>query len=136
MILAYLAEQRVHLVRDDGTSAPVASKFVDDVRRREATIDRKTWWKKQGTGARFMGAAALRDDAEARRQPAFFTRVARGRKRGEILYALTTGVVSGLFAYDLASDEETRLVHGTDGVPQRARVASGKLVASLVALGA
>jgi hypothetical protein len=116
-VLAYLAEQQVHLVADDGSVVPVASKFVEDVRRREASIDRKTSWKKQGTGARFMGAAALWDDADGRRQPAFFTCLARGPKRGEILYALTTGVVSGLFAYDLSTGNESRIVHGTDGVP-------------------
>ena len=114
-VLAYLAEQQVHVARADGTTEPVTSKFVEDVRRREASIQRKTAWKTQGTGARFMGAAALWDDGQARRQPAFFTCVSTGRRRGEILYALTTGVVSGIFAYDVATGEETRLAHDADG---------------------
>lgn len=50
-----------------------------------------------------------------RRSPASFTSLSKGRRRGEILYALTTGVVSGLFAYDLETGEEQRIVHGTDG---------------------
>jgi hypothetical protein len=116
LVCAYLAEQQVHLLRDDGTSAPVESKFVEDVRRREASMRRKTAWKTRGAGARFMGAAALWDeDGGARRQPAFFSCVASGRHEGEILYALTTGVVSGLFAFDLATGEEQRLAHAAEG---------------------
>lgn len=113
--LAYLADRQVHLVLEDGSEEPIASAFVEGVQRREASIERKTGWKTKGTGARFMGAAALWDEAEGRRSPAAFTCLSKGRKRGEILYALTTGVVSGLFAYDLETGEEQRLVHGTDG---------------------
>jgi hypothetical protein len=114
--LAYLAEQQVH-VAEGGEARPLESKFVEEVRRREASIQRKTAWKTGGTGARFMGAAALWDEPGGRREPAFFTCVSRGRRDGEILYALTTGVVSGIFAHDLATGTETRLVHGTDGDP-------------------
>jgi len=112
---AYLADHQVHLVFDDGTEEPITSPFVEGVHRREASIERKTGWKTRGTGARFMGAAALWDDNEGRRSPATFTSLSRGRRRGEILYAITTGPVSGLFAYDVETKEEQRLVHGTDG---------------------
>ncbi len=115
---AYLADGQAHLVWDDGTEEPIASPFVEGVRRREASIERKTSWKTSGTGARFMGAAALWDDAEGRRSPAIFTALGKGRRRGELLYAITTGPVSGLFAYDPKTKEEVRLVHGTDGAPQ------------------
>jgi hypothetical protein len=114
-VFAYLAQQQVHLAREDGTTAPVTSKYVEDVRRREASSQRKTAWKTSGTGARFMGAAALWDEGQERRQPAFFSCVSAGRRRGEILYALTTGVVSGVFAYDVATGEETRLAHDAEG---------------------
>ncbi|WP_394847152.1 hypothetical protein LZC95_06740 [Pendulispora brunnea] len=114
--LAYLADRQVHLLFDDGETEILSSAFVEDVRRREASIDRKTSWKTQGTGARFMGAAALWDDAQGKREPAFFVALSRGRRPGELLYAVTTGVVSGIFAYDVATKGETRLVHGTDGV--------------------
>ena len=113
--VAYLADRQVHLVFDDGNEEPIASPFVEGVHRREASIERKTGWKTKGTGARFMGAAALWDDSEGRRSPATFTSLSKGRRRGEILYAITTGPVSGLFAYDVETKEEQRLVHGTDG---------------------
>jgi hypothetical protein len=112
---AYLADNKVHLGNDDGATEAITSKFVEDVRRREASIQRKTGWKTQGTGARFMGAAAMWDDQEGRRQPAIFTCVSAGRRRSEIMYALTTGVVSGLFAYDVTTGEEIRLAHDADG---------------------
>lgn len=117
--LAYLADRQVHVLYDDGESEALTSTFVEDVRRRASSIERKTAWKTRGTGARFMGAAALWDDAEGRRPPAAFVSLAKGRKPGEILYAITTGPVSGLFAMDVArggaAGPETRLVHGTDG---------------------
>lgn len=115
--VAYLADGEVHLLSEDGTEETITSAFVEDVRRREASIERKTGWKTKGTGAKFMGAAALWDEAEGRRSPATFTSVSRGRRSGEILYAITTGPVSGLFAYDVATGDEVRLVHGTDGAP-------------------
>jgi hypothetical protein len=115
-VCAYLAQQQVHLLGPNGETTPIESTFVEDVRRREASMQRKTAWKTQGTGARFMGAAALWDEEPgARRQPAFFSCVSAGRRRGEILYALTTGIVSGLFAYDVATKEERRLAHDADG---------------------
>lgn len=111
---AYLADREVRLVRDDGSEEPVASTFVEDVRRREASQARKTSWKTSGTGARFMGAAPMWDEQQGRRSPASFTALAKGRRKGEILYAITTGPVGGLFAYDLATKEEQRLFHGTE----------------------
>jgi hypothetical protein len=115
--VALLADRQVHLVLDDGTDEPLTSAYVEEVRRREASMERKTAWKTKGTGARFMGAAALwGDEGEGVRSPAHFTALSRGRRRGEILYAITTGPVSGLFAFDLDKREETRLVHGTEGV--------------------
>src|SRR5580700_9267499 len=94
-VCAYLARNQVHLLGPDGVTVPVESQFVEDVRRREASMERKTAWKKRGSGARFMGAAALWDDEPgSRRPPAVFSCVSAGRRRGEILYAITTGSVS------------------------------------------
>ena len=92
------------------------SKFVEEVRRREASIQRKTAWKTKGTGARFMGAEARGTSRAGAGAGVFHVRVSRPA-RDEILYALTTGVVSGIFAHDLATGTETRLVHGTEGDP-------------------
>jgi hypothetical protein len=115
---AFLAERSVYVARE-GTlpQSPITSAFIEEVRRREASIQRKTEWKTRGTGARFTGAAALWDDSEVRREPAFFTCLSRGRRAGEILYALSTGSVGGIFAYDVTTGEETRIVHSAEGAP-------------------
>jgi hypothetical protein len=115
MTLAYLAQRKIHLLRDaDSPAEELESQYVEEVRRRSASIERKSAWKTQGTGARFMGAAAMWDDSAGRVDPVSFTCLARGRKPGEILYAVWTGAVGALLAYDVATREETRLVHGTN----------------------
>jgi hypothetical protein len=115
---AYLAERFVYVASNGiPPDAPIASTFVEEVRRREASIHRKTEWKRSGTGARFTGAAALWSDSGVRLEPAFFTCVSRGRRAGEITYALSTGTVGGIFAYDLATGSETRIVHSSEGAP-------------------
>ena len=113
MPLAYLAQRRVHILQEGRLEAEeLDSPYVQEVRRRSASSERKSAWKTQGTGARFMGAAALWDDAAGRIDPIWFTCLTRGRRPGELLYAVWTGTVSALLAYDVAAREETRLVHG------------------------
>src|SRR5688572_17290299 len=51
-------------------------------------------------------------DASAPHDPVQFVALARGRHDGELLYAISSGVVSGVFAF--SSGEETRLFHGAD----------------------
>jgi hypothetical protein len=115
---ACLSERLVYIARDGVLpDAPLASTFVEEVRKREASIQRKTGWKTSGTGARFTGAAALWDDSGLRREPAFFTCVSRGRRPGEIVYGLSTGTVGGIFAFDLTTGNETRIVHSAEGAP-------------------
>jgi hypothetical protein len=102
----------VHLVYDDGKTEKVESKYAAEVRARAAQIDRKTSWKKGGSGAAFMGAGQLwAEDLDD--MPIVATAVARGRAAGEVLYTLRTPAVGGLFAYDLAKREESRIFHGT-----------------------
>jgi hypothetical protein len=55
------------------------------------------------------------DDTGARRDPAFFTCLARGRRQGELLYGLSTGTVGGVFAYDVATGQEDRIAHSAEG---------------------
>lgn len=113
VIAACVASSHVHLVFEDGGSEPVESKFALDVRRRSAENQRRGDWKKSGSGASFMGAG-MRWADDPVEEVITATGVARGRKRGEILYTLRTSAVGGLFAYDLATREETRVYHGTN----------------------
>jgi len=111
-VLACVASANVHLVHDDGTTVQVESKYASEVRSRAAQIDRKSSWKKGGSGAAFMGAGQVWSE-DRDEMPIMATAVARGRRAGEILYTLRTPAVGGLFAFDLASREEARVFHGT-----------------------
>ena len=55
-VAACIASANVHLVYDDGATEKVDSKYAAEVRARAAQIDRKSSWKKGGSGAAFMGA--------------------------------------------------------------------------------
>lgn len=113
--IAYIADNRVHLLYADGSTETIDSPFVADAHRRDASIARRIEWKTQGTGARFAGAAALWDDGAGRQAPSTVTSLSRGRRRGELLYAISVGPVSALLAYDVAAREEQRILHGTEG---------------------
>lgn len=111
-VAACIASANVHLVYDDGATEKVDSKYAAEVRARAAQIDRKSSWKKGGSGAAFMGAGQLwAEDVDD--MPIVATSVARGRSAGEVLYTLRTPAVGGLFAYDLTKGEESRVFHGT-----------------------
>lgn len=111
-VCACVASSNVHLVHDDGSSELVESKYAAEVRRRGAEIDRRSSWKKSGSGAGFMGTGMLWE-GEKPEETISATGVSRGRKSGEILYTLRTPAVGGLFAFDLATRDETRVFHGT-----------------------
>lgn len=97
------------------------SPYVEQMRRREAQQRRKNAWKSEGSGARFMaggGRAALwGDNGESAYDlpPARFIGVARGRSADELFYAISTGVVSGVFGRSFGqSDDEHRIFHDAD----------------------
>lgn len=94
----------------------IESPFAQDVSARASRIARKNAWKSGGTGARFMrGFGGTPDDALDQRaplDPIQFVALSRGRHEGELLYAIASGPVSGVFAF--SSGEESRLFHGTD----------------------
>jgi hypothetical protein len=116
---AYLARDRV-FARLEGDASPreIESPYGQSVRARAAKIARRNAWKSQGRGARFMmgfgGAPEDALDREGPPVPITYAGLSRGGNASEIVYALTSGVVSGLFAYDVEKGEERRLFHGAD----------------------
>ncbi len=115
--LAFLARGEL-FVLDEGAREPrrVESRFVDEYRARVRSLQRKHAWKEQGAGARFMrGATPMLwgDGAELEAVPVAFTGVARARS-GKLLYAISTGVVGGVFELDLESGVERRVFHSAD----------------------
>lgn len=98
----------------------IESPYAESVRTRAAKIARRNAWKSQGRGARFMmGLGGLAEDPfeqGAAAIPIMFTGLCRGRGPSRVVYSLMSGAVSGLFEYDLATNEEKRLFHGADAI--------------------
>lgn len=99
----------------------IESPYAQSVRVRATKIARRNAWKTQGRGARFMMGlgGAFADEALERDPgaiPIAFTGLCRGPRRGQVAYTLSSGVVSGLFLYDLSARDERRLFHGADAI--------------------
>jgi hypothetical protein len=108
---AYLAEDKLFLQDGDSPARPVDSPFAQGVIEREVRDRQRNEWKTQGANAAFgrgLPPWAMRtDDAGTRR--VFFTGLTAGT--GELLYALSTGPVGGLFVHNLADGTERRVFH-------------------------
>lgn len=112
---AYISRGKLVHVAADGEKYEIESQFVADYRARAKSAQRKTAWKTEGTGAKFMGGGMLwgRDfDVEA--IPVAVTGLARGHNESEIVYTLSTGVVGGVFRYDTKNRTEKRVFHSAE----------------------
>jgi hypothetical protein len=113
---AYLSEGKIHLKCGDLPLRTVESRFGRDVRERALQLQQRHAWKTQGSGAQFMSGGMLwgAQDRDAGRMRIAITGFSRGRQPGELLYALETDQVSGLFVLKDAGQFEQRLFHGSD----------------------
>jgi hypothetical protein len=114
--VAYLSKGKVHVVAEDGSTRVYESRFGQSIRERAVQISHRHAWKSQGRGARFMTGGML---LEAGNPDPAAIRVAirgisAGRAAGELLYALETNEVAGLFALKADGGEEQRLFHSAD----------------------
>lgn len=113
---AYLSRGTLHVKNGDGEVRLVESRFGQSIRDRAVQIHDRNAWKTQGTGARFMGGGALwggvpRDAAALRLSIAG---IARGVKNDELVYALDTDEISGVFRLEEGGSAEQRLLHTAD----------------------
>src|SRR5690348_6431291 len=115
MKVAYLAEGKLFV--HDGAAASeatlVESPFVQGILDRLERNRERNEWKNGGwsfSAASFMGMGGMsRVPVETRRIR--FTGVTSGGNPGQLLYALDTDHVGGLFRRDLVQDQEQRLLH-------------------------
>jgi hypothetical protein len=116
MKVAYLAEGKLY-VHDGGqtesNSTLVESPFAQGILDRVERNRERNEWKNGGWGfsaSSFMGMGGMpRMPVETRRMR--FTGVTSGGDPGQLLYALDTDHVGGLFRRDLVQDHEQRLLH-------------------------
>jgi hypothetical protein len=114
--IAYLSQATLYLKDGEGEARRVDSCFGQKLRERAVQIRQRSAWKTQGPGAGFLSGGMLWgavDDDPAGVRVAV-RGVGRGRSRGEILYAIDTGEVSGVFALRDFGAEEQRLFHSND----------------------
>lgn len=112
--VAYLASGKLYLKQDGRAAELIESAYgqeliEDAIRRRE----KNEWKTRSQTGQLMAGGTPWGDrnltEAETRR--IHISAVTRGSRPGELLYALDTDQVGGLFTYDVAQRQERRLYH-------------------------
>jgi hypothetical protein len=115
--IAYLAQGKLHLRTADGKLRTIESRFGREVRERAAQLHQRNAWKTQGTGAQFMMRGGLLWGAREHDPAAMriaITGLSWGCRRDELLYALETDRIAGVFAVRGAELEENRLFHTSD----------------------
>lgn len=130
--VAYLASGKLYLKREGRSEELIESAFAqemveDAVRRRQ-----KNEWKTRSMTGQIMSGGGMFGqrmiEGETRR--IHISGVTRGRRPGELLYALDTDQTGGLFVYDIAGKQEQRLYHDHRFVAQHlARQPDGPLLA-------
>lgn len=117
MLIGCLRAGRLFWVEAGEEPRELSSPYAEQVRSRELQMHRKNAWKTSGTGALFMGQGArnvLWGESDTDLPPARVVGLSRGRDKGEAVYAVSTGVVSGIFAQTVPSSDEQRLFHAAD----------------------
>ncbi len=114
--IAYLAEGKLYLKFGEMAVRPIESPFAQNILDRNAQNRERNQWKGRGTpGNPFSGGmvwgGAARDNQMDALRPINITGITRGTQDGELIYALDTGQVGGLFSYDTHTDFESRLFH-------------------------
>jgi len=113
---AYLSQGQFHLKDGDGEVRLIESKFGHSIRDRAVQIHDRNAWKTQGSGARFMSGGLLwgapQHDPAA--LPIAITGVSHGNSADQLVYALDTQEISGIFRLDEGATQEQRLLHIAD----------------------
>ncbi len=113
MDLVYLWQGKLYLKQGDKPPRQIESEFGRDIMQAALEIHRKHEWKSSGRGARFMSGGMLwgTGDVDPEAMPVNISAVTRGAAPGQLLYAVETNRVGGLFLYDCATGKEQRLFH-------------------------
>ena len=114
--IAYLAEGKLYMKRGDAAPRLIDSPFVQQMLDRIQRSRERHDWKSQGTAWQvgaggFGGFMGGRGTVPAEVRRVRFSGLTRGNKPGELLYALDTDHVGGLFVYDTSAQSERRLYH-------------------------
>ncbi|HJQ70494.1 MAG TPA: hypothetical protein VKA70_16060, partial [Blastocatellia bacterium] len=114
--IAYLSQGKLRLKTEGKEVRTIESRFGQQVRERAIQIQQRNAWKTQGAGAQFMSGGLLwgereHDPAEMR---IAITGLSWGCQEAELLYALETDEIAGVFLVKEGGGEEQRLYHSSD----------------------
>jgi hypothetical protein len=114
--VAYLARGQLHLKHAAAPVRTIESQFGQSIRQRAIEIGRRHAWKEQGRAAQFMRGGILwgRGDGDDDSLPLTVTGLSPGCRPGELLYALETPDIAGIFALKDDARVEQRLLHTSD----------------------
>src|ERR1044071_4595211 len=113
---AFLSEGKIHLKVGGLPVRTFESSFARDLRERTLRLQQRSAWKTHGSGAQFMSGSLLwgAQDREPEPMRIAITGLSRGIAPGELVYALQTNEISGVFALKDSGLTEQRLFHGSD----------------------
>ena len=110
--IAYLSQGKLFFKHGDLAAREIDSEFGQDVVNRALQRYQKDEWKTGGRGSLFSGSMLWgAQDMDPGTLRADITGVTGSDQDGELLFALATNYVGGLFRYDWAHDEEKRVFH-------------------------
>jgi hypothetical protein len=111
--IAFLAEGKLYVKRGALAAQLIESPFAQGVADRAAQNVERHGWRNKGAGSPYgaflWNSAAPPTETRLIR----FTALARAPRgeSGQLLYALDTGAVGGLFTYDVSAGTESRIFH-------------------------
>jgi len=110
--LAYLSRGKLFFKQGDLAARQIESEFGQDIVNRSLQRQQRNEWKTQSANNPFSGAMLWgMDQNDPRRLRVAIGAVSGGTREGELLFALETDAVGGLFVYDWDQGEEKRLFH-------------------------
>src|SRR5687768_8062090 len=110
MNVAYLAEGKLFHATPGGGGGkptPIESHFVQEMLDRQEQQRQRHDWK-EGAAWDFSPGAMMRPRSMPGTRPVAFNCITRGPAAGEIMYALQTQAVGGLFIYEMKTGYERR----------------------------
>ncbi|MDX2226334.1 MAG: hypothetical protein SFY92_04455 [Verrucomicrobiae bacterium] len=107
--VAYLSEGRLHIKEPEKPVREIPSHFAQTLKERLQQIHQRNEWKNQGRGAQFAGRAMGSPDLNL--PAAMISSITSASTPGEVIYALRTDEIGGVFRIKTTGVEEHRLRH-------------------------
>jgi hypothetical protein len=126
--IAFLAQGKVFFLDDRSEPREWKSPFAELVAERHQRIEQKHAWKAEGRGARFMrgGMAWEMPGMEGPVAAPHFTGLSLASEAGSLIYTIRVAGIQGICRFRGEENDELRLLHGSNDVPQDLSSAPGQ----------